>query len=554
MQRTRQKSEDRVVPEGLGNLAPTRPASPAGGGKAVPVKEEVRQTSLSFATADNAGHLPVAPRGAEADLSVRARRGAPKAADKAVEVAPATMEEVTKRLEEAFAKVEANQGAPGPDRQSIAEVRQHLDEILGRLRRALLERSYTPGDIRRVWIPKPGGGQRGLGIPNVVDRVVQEAVRQVLEPLYEPTFHPSSHGFRPGRGCQTAITAARGYVEQGYTWVVDLDLEKFFDRVHHQRLMARLAMRVHDKRLLVLLGKMLKAAVVLPDGVKVSTEEGVPQGGPLSPLLSNIVLDELDQELGQRGLPFVRYADDCNIYVRSERAGQRVMASITAFIERRLRLKVNADKSAVARPETRHFLGYTLAVQPDGHAEVLLSERSRRRLRDKLVELTPRNGGQALVAVIRRINQYLGGWFGHFQVCTRGALPELRYADAHLRRRMRAILLQHWRRRRTIVRNVIALGVKPRTAWHRIYAGHKSFWALSADTVLHRALPNIFFEEQGFKPLLARFARIWPSESTVAPEQPQKRSSLPVAVEGPRAPDPTPRAIQLLLPWNTARS
>jgi group II intron reverse transcriptase/maturase len=197
-------------------------------------------------------------------------------------------------------------------------------------------------------------------VPNVVDRVVQEATRQVLEPIYEPTFHDESHGFRPGRGCQTAIAAARQHLEEGYDWLVDIDLEKFFDRVNHQRLMSRLAQRVTDKRVLVLISQMLKARVVMPDGVKVSTEEGVPQGGPLSPLLSNIVLDELDAELRQRGLRFVRYADDCNIYVRSERAGQRVMAGITRFIERRLRLKVNASKSAVGRPEERHFLGFSL--------------------------------------------------------------------------------------------------------------------------------------------------------------------------------------------------
>jgi len=280
------------------------------------------------------------------------------------------MEEVVEGLEEAFDKVAANKGAPGPDRQTIEQVRKHLPKALPKLRAALLTGTYQPGEIRRVWIPKAGSkGQRGLGIPNVVDRVVQEAVRQVLEPLYEPTFHPSSHGFRPGRGCQTAIAEARGYVEEGYHIVVDMDLEKFFDRVHRQRLLSRLGKRVVDNRVVALIGRMLKAKVVMPDGVKVATEEGLPQGGPLSPLLSNIVLSELDWELARRGHRFVRYADDCNIYVRSERAGKRVMASVAKFISRRLRLRLNKAKSAVARPETRHFLGYRLHPQAEGSVE-----------------------------------------------------------------------------------------------------------------------------------------------------------------------------------------
>jgi group II intron reverse transcriptase/maturase len=223
-----------------------------------------------------------------------------------------TMEEVAEaeNLLLAFARVRANDGAPGPDRQTIEEVAEHLETILPALSRTLLDETYRPGMIRRVWIPKAGGGQRGLGIPDVVDRIVQQAVLQVMGPHYDPTFHPSSHGFRPGRSCHTAIAEARTYLEDGYEWVVDMDLEKFFDRVHHDRLLSRLAQRVADRRLLRLIRRMLKAKVVLPDGVVVSTEEGTPQGGPLSPLLSNIVLDELDHEMARRGYRFVRYADD----------------------------------------------------------------------------------------------------------------------------------------------------------------------------------------------------------------------------------------------------
>jgi RNA-directed DNA polymerase len=238
----------------------------------------------------------------------------PKSGNEEEKTLPAmTMEEVASEgnLRRAFDQVKANKGAPGPDRQSVQVVGEGLGTLMPALSRSLLDGTYRPGDIRRVWIPKSGGGQRGLGIPNVVDRVVQQAVHQVLGPHYEPTFHPSSHGFRPGRSCHTAIAEAKEYLEEGHEYVVDLDLEKFFDRVNHDRLMARLEQKVHDTRLLRLIRQMLKAKVVLPDGVVVRTEEGVPQGGPLSPLLSNIVLDELDRELAQRGHRFVRYADDC---------------------------------------------------------------------------------------------------------------------------------------------------------------------------------------------------------------------------------------------------
>ena len=519
-----QKSENRVLPKGRRKAVPTQGAERPGGGKAVPVKGEDQQLMLAFATAEN----PRSVRGAASEYGLERSRSetheVPKAKVKLGRAGSARMEEVVERLSQAFDKVAANKGAPGPDGQSIEQVRERLPELLPKLRRDLLRETYRPGEIRRVWIPKAGGkGQRGLGIPNVVDRVVQEAVREVLEPQYEPTFHSSSHGFRPGRGCQTAIAEARGYVEEGCHVVVDMDLAKFFDRVHHQRLMSRLAERVPDKRLLSLIGRMLKAEVIMPDGIKVATEEGVPQGGPLSPLLSNIVLSELDWELARRGHRFVRYADDCNIYVRSERAGQRVMASVTRFIERRLRLQVNQAKSAVALPETRHFLGYRLQPQADGSVEVLLSERSVRRLRQRIVELTPRSRGWSLRATIRALNGYLVGWLGHFRVCTQGIKREVQSTDAHIRRRLRAIVLKHWKRRRTIVRRLIKLGIRPKTAWRRIYAGRKSLWALSHDPVVDRGLRNAYFAERGLVSLLKRFEAIWlnihaPAQLTLALE------------------------------------
>jgi group II intron reverse transcriptase/maturase len=350
--------------------------------------------------------------------------------------------------------------------------------------------------IRRVWIPKPGGGERGLGIPNVVDRVVQQAVHRVLGPNYEPSFHEASHGFRPGRSCHTAVEAAKKHIEDGNRWVVDVDLEKFFDRVHHERLLAKLGLRVKDPRLLQLIRGMLKAKVVMPDGVVVATEEGAPQGGPLSPLLSNIVLDELDRELERRGHRFVRYADDANIYVKSERAGRRVMASIVRFIESRLRLKVNEAKSAVAKPEHRHFVGFTLRRRR--RIEVKLSKRSRDRIDAKVRSLTPRNWGWSVDTCIKHVNQYLMGWVNFFgRSCTEEVIQNLGTLDAHIRRRLRALLLRQWKRKRSIARRLVRLGVRARTAWRVVYEGRKSLWALSHTGAVEQALSLAYFHKRG---------------------------------------------------------
>jgi len=505
------------------------PVQPSGGGacgqgKAVPVEQTVVQLQLPIATAeDPQGSARVVVR----DRSRSGRAGAPKAIVTDENSTLARMEEVAGRLDLAMRKVVANRGAPGSDGMTVGMLRERWPAISRRLRVELLEGSYRPGEIRRAMIPKAGGGQRGLGIPNVIDRVVMEAVRQVLEPLFEPSFHPSSHGFRPGRSCHTAIAQAKQYVRDGYEWVVDIDLEKFFDRVNHQRLTARLARRVGDRRLLVLIARMLKARVVLPDGVVIGVDEGVPQGSPLSPLLSNIVLDELDAELARRGHRFVRYADDCNVYVASERAGVRVMASLRGFIEGRLRLNVNDAKSAVARPQDRHFLGFSLRVAQHGRrrsVEVLLSQRTKRNARDRIVQLTPRTWGGTLESCIAGVNAWLNGWHQFFGIASADEQREMSRIDAHIRRRLRAILLHHWKRQRTIARRLVALGVKPQSAWHAVYAGNKSTWALSHAPAVDHGLRNAYFAERGLVSLagLHRYKRppiSAPAHPTMALEQ-----------------------------------
>jgi group II intron reverse transcriptase/maturase len=471
---------------------------------------------MSFATADSPqGDVDRADKGQPLPALI----AVPKAKVTMGRVPPAmTMEEVAtqENLYQAFKAVEANKGAPGPDRQSIAEVREHLGEILPRVQQELLADRFEPGDIRRVWIAKPGGGQRGLGIPDVIDRLVQQAVLQVLSPHYEPTFHPSSHGFRPEHSCHTAIAEARKHIEDGYEWVVDFDVEKFFDNVNRERLVARLEERIKDRRIIWLIRRMFKAKVVLPDGLVVSTEAGVPQGGPLSPLLSNIVLDELDRELAQRGHRFVRYADDCNVYVRSRRSGERVMESVTRFLERRLRLKVNQQKSAVARPEERHFVGFRLkAGELPGESEVLLSKRTKDRIDEKIRELTPRLFGQSLKDCIRKINVYLSGWINFFGICTAAVEVVLQALDAHIRRRLRAIQLRHWKRRRSIVHRLIRLGVRPKSAWAGIYGGHKSIWKLSHTSCVDRGLDNAYFADRGLLSLAQRWQELQAQAITV---------------------------------------
>jgi RNA-directed DNA polymerase len=399
-------------------------------------------------------------------------------------------------LAQALLNVARHHGAAGADGMDITAVLQNVRAWLDKLRHALLSERYRPGDIRRVWIPKPGGGQRGLGIPNVIDRWVQEAIRQVLTPLFEPHFHASSHGFRPKRGADTAVAQAKALVEEGYTTLVDLDLSKFFDRVNHQRLLNRLAQRASDGRVLQLIHRLLKAKVVLPNGAVITVHEGTPQGGPLSPLLSNIVLDELDWELDRRGLRFVRYADDVTIFVRSVRAGDRVMASVRRFIEKRLRLKVNDGKSDVTSPDQVHFLGFCFRTTPEGQWQVFLSHRSDQRMRVRIRELTPRNWGQSLGLCIARLNRYLRGWEGYFgRLCTRSGVDCFKAYDSHIRRRLRALVVRQKRRPRFLFRHLLRRGVRRKHAAVTAFSQRRA-WSQSITMGMHRAYPNAWFESR----------------------------------------------------------
>ena len=472
----------------------------ARGAKGITKMRTMKSEQLSMVFADN-------PKGGQSEEALVLTRVEStrlhKASDKEFEDFMAAtadrgqlMERITSEinLQVALTKVVQNKGAPGVDGQSVKEVEQDHATLVPLLRRELLAGTYQPGDVRRVWLPKPGGGQRGLGIPNVIDRWVQQAVLQVLEPIFDPTFHDSSHGFRRGRGAQTAIAQARTHLQAGLTTVVDIDLAKFFDRVNHQRLLAKLSEKIQDKRVLELIGRMLRARVVMPDGTSVATEEGTPQGGPLSPLLSNVVLNELDWELDRRGLRFVRYADDCNIFVASQRAGLRVMESISHFLEKRLRLSVNTDKSAVRKPHQVHFLGFRFSRNREKGWLVYLSEKAKNRIKDRLNEMTPRTWGQSLEACMKELNTYIQGWGAYFRICDEEGTRSWKQVDAHVRRRIRAIVIRQQKRPRFLfrhlVRNGASEGPAAQTAW-----SSRGIWHKSARFGTHEAYSLAWFRE-----------------------------------------------------------
>lgn len=391
-------------------------------------------------------------------------------------------------LRRAYKQVKRNKGAAGVDGMSIQDMHDYFKTHIEALRERLLSGEYRPQPTLGVRIPKPGGGERQLGIPTVIDRVIQQAIAQVLEPLYEATFSESSYGFRPKRRAHDALKRASAHVGEGYVWVVDLDLEKFFDKVNHDILMSKLAKRVEDKHLLRLIRRYLQAGM-MQDGCSEQRQAGTPQGSPLSPLLSNIMLDELDKELERRGHRFCRYADDCNIYVRSERAGHRVMRSVKQFLEQRVRLKVNTAKSAVALVNQRKFLGYRL--QKDGGLSI--APESIKRLKDKIRVQTRRNRGWSFEAIVKEVNQTLRGWLNYFKLSrSRSTLARI---DGWIRRKLRCYRLKQRKGVWSIITWLMGLGVGEIDA-RKIASSGKGWWRLSKTPALHRALGKEWFKSQ----------------------------------------------------------
>src|SRR3954468_12505573 len=393
-------------------------------------------------------------------------------------------------IEAALRAVVRNKGAPGVDGITVRQLPGLLKARWPEIGRQLLQGRYQPQPVRRVQIPKPAGGTRDLGIPTVIDRVIQQAVLQRLQPLWDPTFSEHSYGSRPGRSAQQAVAQAKAYVTDGYRFVVDIDLAKFFDRVNHDKLMARVAARIQDRRVLWLIRSYLTAGV-LNNGLFEASREGTPQGGPLSPLLSNLVLDELDRELERRGHRFVRYADDCNVYVRSEQAGLRVMASLTRFIEGRLKLQVNAQKSAVARPWQRSFLGFTLREEPG--FRLCIADKAVARFKHRVRVLTRRHRGVSLERMIADLLPYLRGWAGYFSFSQWRELPSL---DGWIRRRLRCVAWVQWKTRGRRYRELRRLKVSDRLARTAVFSP-KGPWRLSSSSALHRAFSNKRFRDHG---------------------------------------------------------
>lgn len=408
-----------------------------------------------------------------------------------------------RNMQNALRKVRSNKGSPGVDGMTVDQLEAHLRQVLPSLREELLTGDYRPSPIRRVDIPKADGGTRQLGIPTVVDRFIQQCLLQALEPLFDPTFSPHSYGFRPGKSAHQALASARQCVAEGYDWVVDLDLEKFFDRVNHDILMGRLAKRIGDKRVLRLIRRFLEAGI-LTEGVLMTREEGTPQGGPLSPLLANVLLDDLDKMLEQRGHRFCRYADDCNIYVRSERAGQRVMESVTGFLERKLKLRVNKEKSAVARPKLRKFLGQRVLSGRD-NTYLGIHPKSVLRAKKRIRKTTKRNRGVSLEQVLRELAWFTDGWVSYHRHTRCSKL--LQNLDEMIRRRLRSYIWKQWKHWRNRAEQMRKLGV-PRIIAYGVAHNNEGPWKSAGTPAMTRAFPNARLKEMGFHSLHDRYAAL----------------------------------------------
>jgi RNA-directed DNA polymerase len=414
------------------------------------------------------------------------------------------MDEVVERsnLQLAYQRVVKNKGAPGVDGLSIPEFKDWLKMHWPSVKKALLEGRYLPRPVRRVDIPKPEGGVRTLGVPTVVDRLIQQALHQVLQPLFEPTFSDSSFGFRPGRSAHQAVRQAQGYIREGKRWVVDIDLEKFFDRVNHDVLMARVARQISDVRVLKLIRRFL-AAGMMSDGLVEPRTEGMPQGGPLSPLLSNILLNDLDQELERRGLSFCRYADDCNIYVGSRVAGNRVMSGIRTFLEGALKLRINAEKSAVARPWERKFLGFSVTMHYETRLRV--APASVQRLRQKVRDLMRAGRGRSLARTIEDLKPLLRGWITYFRLTETKQVLEV--LDQWVRRRLRCLLWRQWKRPATRTRKLTGLGLSAERA--RLSGGNGyGPWRNAGASHMNETVSSKFFANMGLVSLVATHRRL----------------------------------------------
>jgi len=434
---------------------------------------------------------------AEADMATRTRTKAEVATTSLME---AVIERGNLRL--AYQRVVENKGAAGVDQLAVAELKDHLQRHWPTIRARLLAGVYQPQPVRRVDIAKPQGGVRTLGIPTVVDRLIQQALHQVLQPIFEPTFSEASYGFRPGRNAHQALRQARQYVAQGKRWVVDMDLEKFFDRVNHDLLMGKLATKIGDARVLTLIRRYLEAGM-MTDGLVMPRTEGTPQGGPLSPLLSNILLTDLDRELERRGHTFCRYADDCNIYVGSERAGVGLLQSLTGFLERRLKLKVNAAKSAVARPWQRKFLGYSLTGHQKPKLRIAVS--SIERLTEKVNVLLRGARGRSLGTTIQTLNPLLRGWAAYFKLAeTKRTLEE---RDGWIRHKLRCILWRQWKRSYARARNLMKRGLTEERAWRSATNGRGPWWNAGASH-MNAAFPKSWFDHLGLVSLLDTVQRL----------------------------------------------